>query len=53
VTLEQVAPKVGSRVTYTYDFGDNWEHEIVVEKVLEPAEATVSTLYGLTNRRRT
>jgi hypothetical protein len=22
---------------YLYDFGDNWEHEIVVEKVIEPA----------------
>ena len=22
------------RFTYTYDFGDNWEHEIVVEKIL-------------------
>lgn len=24
---------VGSKLTYTYDFGDNWEHRIVVEKV--------------------
>jgi hypothetical protein len=23
---------------YTYDFGDNWEHEIVVEKILAPEE---------------
>jgi hypothetical protein len=23
---------------YTYDFGDNWEHEIVVEKLLPPEE---------------
>jgi Plasmid pRiA4b ORF-3-like protein len=23
---------------YTYDFGDNWEHEIVVEKILLPEE---------------
>jgi hypothetical protein len=23
---------------YTYDFGDNWEHEIVVEKILSPEE---------------
>ena len=23
---------------YTYDFGDNWEHEIVVEKILPPEE---------------
>ncbi|WP_019412412.1 plasmid pRiA4b ORF-3 family protein [Paenisporosarcina sp. TG20] len=23
---------------YTYDFGDNWEHEIVLEKILQPKE---------------
>ncbi|MGC4811436.1 plasmid pRiA4b ORF-3 family protein [Micromonospora sp. DT228] len=34
VTLEQVAPSVGDRFTYTYDFGDDWTHDIVVEKVL-------------------
>ncbi|MBQ1018169.1 plasmid pRiA4b ORF-3 family protein [Micromonospora sp. D93] len=34
VTLEQVAPAVGDRLRYTYDFGDNWAHDIVVEKVL-------------------
>ncbi|HET8661967.1 MAG TPA: plasmid pRiA4b ORF-3 family protein [Micromonosporaceae bacterium] len=34
-TLEQVAPAVDSKLRYTYDFGDDWEHEIVVEKVLD------------------
>ena len=34
VTLEQVARTVGSAIRYTYDFGDDWEHEVVVEKVL-------------------
>lgn len=33
VTLEQVAPAAGDRLTYTYDLGDDWHHEIVVEKV--------------------
>ncbi len=39
VTLEQVAPEVGSKLRYTYDFGDDWHHDIVVEKILdrEPA----------------
>jgi hypothetical protein len=35
VTLEQIAPAVGDKLEYTYDFGDNWTHEIVVEKVLD------------------
>src|SRR3954451_15234933 len=35
VTLEQVAPTVGSAIRYTYDFGDDWEHDVVVEKVLD------------------
>lgn len=35
VTLEQVARGVGDRFRYTYDFGDSWVHEIVVEKTLD------------------
>ncbi len=34
--LSRVAPKAGARVTYLYDFGDGWEHDIVVEKILPP-----------------
>jgi Plasmid pRiA4b ORF-3-like protein len=32
---------VGSKFRYTYDFGDDWEHEILVEKVL-PIDPQVS-----------
>jgi Plasmid pRiA4b ORF-3-like protein len=35
VTLEQVASGSGDRLQYVYDFGDNWAHDIVVEKVLD------------------
>jgi len=35
VTLEQVAPRVNSKLRYTYDFGDDWDHDILVEKVLD------------------
>ncbi|WP_030438875.1 plasmid pRiA4b ORF-3 family protein [Actinoplanes subtropicus] len=35
VTLEQVAPAEGDKFGYTYDFGDNWTHEITVEKALD------------------
>lgn len=37
-TLAAVAPRKGDRLRYTYDFGDNWVHDIAVEAV-EPAEA--------------
>jgi hypothetical protein len=29
------------KVFYTYDFGDDWEHELVLEEILEPAEKGV------------
>ena len=35
VTLEQVAPAANSKLRYTYDFGDDWEHDILVEKVFD------------------
>jgi hypothetical protein len=38
VTLEQVAPAVGDKTQYIYDLGDNWEHEIVVEKLSDPQD---------------
>jgi hypothetical protein len=30
-TLAALAPRKGSRLRYTYDFGDDWVHDIVVE----------------------
>jgi hypothetical protein len=33
--LAEVAPLAGSRLGYTYDFGDDWEHDIVVEAVID------------------
>ncbi|MBS1252199.1 MAG: hypothetical protein MAG451_01237 [Anaerolineales bacterium] len=35
VRLSQVARGEGVGFSYTYDFGDNWEHEILVEKVFQ------------------
>jgi hypothetical protein len=40
VTLEQVAPRATNKIRYTYDFGDDWEHEILVEKVFDRAQVT-------------
>jgi len=39
VTLEQVAPAANSTLRYTYDFGADWDHDILVEKVLDHHEA--------------
>jgi hypothetical protein len=36
VRLVQIAPHVKARFVYEYDFGDSWEHELVVEKILPP-----------------
>ncbi len=35
VPLMALAPLPGKRFTYTYDFGDDWRHTIVVEKLLD------------------
>jgi len=34
--LFQVLGRAGIKAVYTYDFGDSWEHKIVVEKRLTP-----------------
>lgn len=34
--LSSVLGRVGAKAVYTYDFGDGWEHQIVVEKRLAP-----------------
>jgi Plasmid pRiA4b ORF-3-like protein len=35
-TLREIAPAVRDRFVYEYDFGDGWQHEIVVEEILPP-----------------
>ena len=48
VRLGEVAPGERARFTYEYDFGDSWEHQIVVEKVrpTEPGAAYPVCLAG-------
>jgi len=48
--LSQVAPSEGSTFSYQYDFGDDWDHTILVEKILEP-EPGVHYPRCLTGRR--
>lgn len=35
-TLADILPKEKSKAIFEYDFGDSWEHELVVEKIFEP-----------------
>ena len=37
--LSQIAPVLGSRFIYEYDFGDSWDHELVVEEILTPQKS--------------
>jgi len=41
VHLSNVLRRVGAKATYTYDFGDSWEHGIVLEKRLPADPGTV------------
>lgn len=41
VRLCDVLKRAGAKMTYTYDFGDSWEHSILLEKRLPPDQDTV------------
>jgi len=36
VKLYQIVTQEGQKFTYEYDFGDSWEHIILIEKILPP-----------------
>jgi hypothetical protein len=36
VMLGELIGGAGDRLRYTYDFGDDWQHEILVEELLDP-----------------
>lgn len=42
--LGKVAPSVGAALTYVYDLGDEWEHRIVVERIIEVDESETSAV---------
>jgi hypothetical protein len=48
--LSKVAPSEKSKFKYEYDFGDGWDHTILVEKIL-PAEADIHYPRCLTGKR--
>lgn len=39
--LDQVIKTEKNKLNYVYDFGDNWEHEVVLEKILPFETGTV------------
>jgi pRiA4b ORF-3-like protein len=47
VTLETLVRGEKSKFLYEYDFGDRWEHELLVEKIL-PGEALPRVPHGQT-----
>ena len=49
--LNRFAPFERSRFRYEYDFGDNWVHDIVVEKILPP-DPSAMLPWCVTGRRQ-
>jgi len=43
VSLSQVFSGVGDKLCYTYDFGDDWEHEVTLEKILPESVGATSS----------
>ena len=50
-TLRQIAPRGQDVFGYEYDFGDSWEHEITVDKILSPDAAAAKTVRCLDGAR--
>jgi hypothetical protein len=47
VTLDELALEQGSRFQYTYDFGDDWHHDLTVEGVVPlPREVLLPVCLG-------
>ena len=44
VTELGTVAKKGDRFTYVYDFGDSWQHDVIVEDVVIPTRATQPVL---------
>jgi hypothetical protein len=38
-TLEEIARRVGDEFTYNYDFGDDWDHRVVIESIADAGVA--------------
>jgi len=38
IRLVDILKKEGEKITYTYDFGDAWKHQILLEKITTPED---------------
>ena len=47
----EVAPRAKTAFVYEYDFGDSWEHRIIVEKILDPDPAAAGLAQCLAGER--
>jgi Plasmid pRiA4b ORF-3-like protein len=52
VPLGDVVPRVGTDFAYLYDFGDSWEHDLILEAILLP-ETTAQYPSCIGGERRT
>ena len=52
VRLGEVVPRVGTEFAYLYDFGDSWEHDLILEVILLP-ETTAQYPTCIDGNRRT
>lgn len=50
IKLAEVAPEEKSKFTYEYDFGDGWEHDVRVERIL-PADPKIDLPVCLKGKR--
>ena len=49
--IMDIAPRVHSTFLYEYDFGDSWEHRIIVEKIRDPDPAVAGVAQCLAGAR--
>lgn len=43
--LDELIYEEGQKLFYVYDFGDYWEHEIMVEKIITPRKGVKGVTY--------